>query len=665
MNQKELRLDIPLAENLVREILPEHFTEDYPVLISFLEGYYQYIQEEGEFGNVIDDLKNIRDLSTTELQYLDLIFQEIGLGISQDFFNNPREVAKSFAQFFRVKGTKYSYEGFFRAFYNSPADIAYPKEQIFTLGDSYSIIGTESPKILQDSKIYQVLSVLLKTEESLAKWESLYKKYVHPAGIHLYHEMQIKDTNIVKIRGDIAELEEDLNFYIEDSAAPKIRLYEPKLGKSPIGHSDTQLAMLYQQSTTSEHLLENINFLEVQDSNAAITTNQVLDVWGMDYKEYLNLDWNDPIRSKYDVEKDVHIAPIDLNVRMSEMVNRYDTIVATNQMSATVFHSSDSDGNFFIISTTSTDGTTYASLSNAFVGSSNVKSLLGKPLSYLDKVYYRDTYFSSLPISNNLAFLGRGNYSSQGSSGSININEYTNGIKPIIEDGLLEDIGGAILIETVGAATKKIDYSSFYPYSYFPWTDPIDRYYYSIPDYTQTTQNRSFSLLTLFGKTREELIDQGYDVHISRMYYNGRSASTGSGYVSAYINNTTMIAPSKVITPTNNVGNYLLINQDWPVCKLKLEELTTDYFTITTSWAPASNMRYVYSYNNQTQLTSIWIADFAFVITARKRIIWDEIRYDNVDYDAIFELGHNKSGREIPLAELNNETVVNIKDLLL
>jgi hypothetical protein len=184
------RINFSLRTNSVKEVLPQYFTEDYPNLIAFLEGYYDYVDSD-EVVSVFEDLYGIRDIERASLTQLDQIFAEIASGASRDYFADPREVLRNFAQFYRVKGTKYSAEGFFRAFFGIDVDIQHPKRNIFVVGESE--IGTESLRYIQNGALYQIFSVLLRTSIPLETYEQLYKKFVHPAGFYLGAEVLIEN----------------------------------------------------------------------------------------------------------------------------------------------------------------------------------------------------------------------------------------------------------------------------------------------------------------------------------------------------------------------------------------------------------------------------------------------------------------------------------------
>jgi hypothetical protein len=187
------RRDINLTESKVREVLPSYYLSEYPDLIKFLEYYYDWLDSDSVHGfdNIIQNLYKLRDLRSTELSFLNQVFYEIGQGlISADYFVDPQLVGGLLANFYRIKGSLYSAEGFFRAFYGEQPEIIYPKNSLFIVGQSQ--IGPESLKIIQNGALYQVLSILVRSSVPISKWRDLYKAFVHPAGFYLGGEVFIE-----------------------------------------------------------------------------------------------------------------------------------------------------------------------------------------------------------------------------------------------------------------------------------------------------------------------------------------------------------------------------------------------------------------------------------------------------------------------------------------
>jgi hypothetical protein len=282
----ENRFDPVIRPDFVKEVLPEYFTGEYPNIITFLESYYEFMDSADNFGDLLKDLYTIRDMGSADLNYIDNLFQEIGLGISQSFFTNPREVIRNFANFFRVKGSVYSARGFFRAFFESESELVYPKTSIFTIGESGSTIGPESGKVLQDGKVYQILSVLIKSEVSIKAWENLYKRYVHPAGFYLSSELNLNSDKKVPVKGKpvIAITEPVLR---ASSGTSGFRV----LGSSRVLKSDMGSADLIVDSDYGMILLDDSSYLEtwapsVADAGSMYEYSQLYD---SDIYRYINL----------------------------------------------------------------------------------------------------------------------------------------------------------------------------------------------------------------------------------------------------------------------------------------------------------------------------------------------------------------------------------------
>lgn len=177
---------VDFKTNKVKDVLPEYFIAQYPQFVTFLEKYYEYLDSDQtyNFDTQIKGLFSVRDLHSNSGENLNKIFKEIGLGIANsNYFVEPRYAARLLSIFYRVKGSLYSAEAFFKAFYGIDAEIEYPKRNLFIVGES--IIGSESLRFIQDGALYQIYSILVKSEIPSLVWKDLYKEFVHPAGFYL------------------------------------------------------------------------------------------------------------------------------------------------------------------------------------------------------------------------------------------------------------------------------------------------------------------------------------------------------------------------------------------------------------------------------------------------------------------------------------------------
>ena len=208
------RRDLNLQRSEVTNVLPEHFIEEYPNIITLLEAYYEWMEETGNPDQKIRDLYRSRDLTQVDTELLQYIEDEILLG--QAYFGgfiNKREASKFSNILYRSKGTRYSVQQFFRAFFGTDPEVIYPKEQVFKVGPivDYSLdssnaageqvlanaskIGPEANRFLTNDKLYQTLSILIKSDIPTDTWSEVYKLFVHPAGMYLAGQVQIVAVN--------------------------------------------------------------------------------------------------------------------------------------------------------------------------------------------------------------------------------------------------------------------------------------------------------------------------------------------------------------------------------------------------------------------------------------------------------------------------------------
>lgn len=197
-------------QHKVKSVLPQHFSEDYPKLVSFLENYYEFEDDDQSPSSLIHSLFETRDITAADLSLLSFIEDELLLG-EQYFegFVNKRAAARYSNTFYKSKGTLFSLQQFFRMFFGIAPDIEYPKKYIFNVGQS--AIGPESIRYIQDDKLYQNYAINIKADIPLAKWKEAYKLFAHPAGMYLGAEVQAVASGLMN----------DFDKYAPDALPPR------------------------------------------------------------------------------------------------------------------------------------------------------------------------------------------------------------------------------------------------------------------------------------------------------------------------------------------------------------------------------------------------------------------------------------------------------------
>jgi len=134
---------------LVKNQLPEFVREDYPVFISFLESYYEFLETERIVGGVsqkndlaqkLKDLRNISDVDVSLDKFEEQFFKTFADIIPKETKVSKEFIIKNILPFYRSKGTVKSFEFLFRILFDEKIDIEYPKENILRASDGKWII---------------------------------------------------------------------------------------------------------------------------------------------------------------------------------------------------------------------------------------------------------------------------------------------------------------------------------------------------------------------------------------------------------------------------------------------------------------------------------------------------------------------------------------------
>lgn len=197
------RRHINLRDAKVGGVLPEHFDESYPKFISLLEKYYDFMDSDHST-ELLSHLFAARDVNETDITLLAYIEDELLLGEAYfEGFGESESQKRAAANFsnilFRSKGTKFAIEWFFRSFYGLDAEVVYPKENIFNVGDTGSRIGPESLRYITDDKLYQTFALLVRVGIPVSRWKDIFKLFAHPAGMYLGAEVLIDDDVVLGV----------------------------------------------------------------------------------------------------------------------------------------------------------------------------------------------------------------------------------------------------------------------------------------------------------------------------------------------------------------------------------------------------------------------------------------------------------------------------------
>jgi hypothetical protein len=125
---------------LINRQVPEFVRDEYPVFVSFLEAYYEFLeQKQGtELNDLVAKSKDLRDISDVDLSIEDF---------EQNFFNNfanliPRDIAvdksvliKNVLPLYLSKGSESSFKLLYRMLFGDELEVKYPKNDVLRASD--------------------------------------------------------------------------------------------------------------------------------------------------------------------------------------------------------------------------------------------------------------------------------------------------------------------------------------------------------------------------------------------------------------------------------------------------------------------------------------------------------------------------------------------------
>ena len=118
------------VSSVVSRQLPEFVREDHAQFVSFLEAYYEFMQQYEK-----RDLESTRDIDNTLDAFVKYFRNELLSQIPQNILSDKRYLAKQINEVYRSKGTIKSYEFLFRILFNETPELYFPKVDMLRVSD--------------------------------------------------------------------------------------------------------------------------------------------------------------------------------------------------------------------------------------------------------------------------------------------------------------------------------------------------------------------------------------------------------------------------------------------------------------------------------------------------------------------------------------------------
>lgn len=148
------------AAKVFKQSVPGFILEEYPLFVEFLEAYYEWLDQQGNPVEFLQNGQRYFDVDTTTNEFLQHFKTAFLDGFPKRLATDPdgnlldeRKLLKNIREFYKIKGTEKSIRLLFRIIANTETSIEYPREKIFiTSQGSY-----EDYQLIYFLKDYSVL----------------------------------------------------------------------------------------------------------------------------------------------------------------------------------------------------------------------------------------------------------------------------------------------------------------------------------------------------------------------------------------------------------------------------------------------------------------------------------------------------------------------------
>lgn len=192
-----------LVHSPVATVAPSYYQQEYPKLVDFLEKYFEYIEDTAGFGDLLNKLKDVRDIDVSESEYVDILAStEFGAALPDLSSIDEAAAVRIFEYWYKSKGTKAAVDMYFRVFLNTNVEVVYPKDNMLIVDggewddDEDRYVGVNSlidePRaVIQDDFYYQAFSYLIRSGQSIKDWGDTFYRAAHAAGFKVFGEVEL------------------------------------------------------------------------------------------------------------------------------------------------------------------------------------------------------------------------------------------------------------------------------------------------------------------------------------------------------------------------------------------------------------------------------------------------------------------------------------------
>ena len=186
------------TSSLVAQQLPSFVREDYPKFVTFLEKYYEWLEQNNQISYELAALKTAKDIDLSDDFYLEQLKRDLLPYFPQEILGNKRLFLKLVTQFYKSSGTQSSVKFLFRAIFNDNIEIYYPKEDVLRASDGKWSLPLALRIDTTDENIFNIAGTII--TGSISKSTAIVEKVIRSVDRQLgvtYIEVYV--SNVVRL----------------------------------------------------------------------------------------------------------------------------------------------------------------------------------------------------------------------------------------------------------------------------------------------------------------------------------------------------------------------------------------------------------------------------------------------------------------------------------
>ena len=184
-------------------------------LVSFLEDYYEFLNQKDQPTNIIDRITKEHDIDLIDDTYLNELKKEIAREIPNSDVLNNRQLFRNIVELYKARGSHDSIRIFFRLFFDDEVNVEYPSEKLFRTSYGRQSWVSYDNRLL-DSDRWQNYSYVITSGISFDRWKQSYLKLIHPAGLKLFPDLIVETRALRTDRTIVPSFDTTKSNWVQD-----------------------------------------------------------------------------------------------------------------------------------------------------------------------------------------------------------------------------------------------------------------------------------------------------------------------------------------------------------------------------------------------------------------------------------------------------------------